>query len=88
LQKRADGGPCEDRSDSKLGSAKKGEIVACYYGTYRYCRKFIKGYAQITEPMEKLLKKAIVFCWNDHCKKILDIMKEKMVIMPILVFLN
>lgn len=27
-----------------------------------YCRKFIKGYAQMTTPMEKLLKKDVTFC--------------------------
>ena len=52
----------------------------------KYYRKFIKGYAQITVPMEKLLKKDATFCWNDECQKSLDVLKEKMVIMPILVF--
>ena len=53
-----------------------------------YYRKFIKGYDQITTLMEKLLKKHVSFCWNDDCKKSLDILKEKMVIAPILVFPN
>jgi len=53
-----------------------------------YYRKFIKSYAQITTLMEKLLKKDVTFCWNDECKKILDILKEKMVTAPILVFPN
>ena len=39
-------------------------------------------------PMEKLLKKDDTFCWNNDCKKSLDILKEKMVTVPILVFLN
>ena len=53
-----------------------------------YYRKFIKGYAQITAPMEKLLKKDVTFYWNDDYKKSLDVLKEKMVTMPILVFSN
>eukprot|EP00253_Pinus_taeda_P022602 PITA_22602 len=52
----------------------------------RYYRKFIKSYAQITAPMEKLLKKDATFCWNDEFHKSLDVLKEKMVITPILVF--
>ena len=36
--------------------------------------------------MEKLLKKDIKHKWNDECRQILDILKEKMVIAPILVF--
>jgi hypothetical protein len=36
-------------------------------GHTSYCRKFIKGYAQITTPMEKLLKKEEKFQWNKDC---------------------
>jgi len=51
-----------------------------------YYRKFIKSYAQITLPMEKLLNKDVKFCWNDNYKKSLDILKENMVTVLILVF--
>ena len=55
-------------------------------GHIGYYRKSIKGYAQITAPMEKLLKKDVTFLWNEECKKSLDTLKEKMVTAPILVF--
>ena len=32
-----------------------------------YYRKFIKGYAKITMPMEKLLKRDIKFKWIEEC---------------------
>jgi hypothetical protein len=51
-----------------------------------YYKKFIKGYAHITSPMEKLLKKDIKFQWNEDCQQGLDTLKEKMVTTPILVF--
>ena len=51
-----------------------------------YYRKFIKGYAQITTPMEKLLKKDVTFLWNEECQKSLDVLKERMVVASILVF--
>lgn len=51
-----------------------------------YYRKFIKSYAQITMPMEKLLKKDATFCWNEEFQQSLDELKEKMVTMLILVF--
>jgi len=38
--------------------------------------------------MEKLLKKDVTFYWNNDCKKSLDILKENMVTVPILVFLD
>jgi hypothetical protein len=53
-----------------------------------YYKKFIKRYANITVPMEKLLKKHIRFQWNDECQESLDILKEKMVTTPILSFLD
>jgi hypothetical protein len=53
----------------------------CYY------TKFIKVYAQITTPMEKMLKDT-KFQWNEDCQKGLDTLKEKMVTTLILVFLD
>ena len=57
-------------------------------GYMGYYRKLIKGYAQITTLMDKLLKKDVTFCWNGDYKKSLDISKEKMVTAPILIFPN
>jgi len=36
-------------------------------GHTSYCRKFINGYAQITVPMDKLLKKDMTFQWSEEC---------------------
>lgn len=36
--------------------------------------------------MEKLLKKDVTFQWSEGCQKNLDVLKEKMIIAPILVF--
>ena len=52
----------------------------------RYYRKFIKSYAQITAPMEKLLNKDTTFYWDKECQQILYVLKEKKVIVSILVF--
>ena len=50
--------------------------------------KFIQGYALITAPMEKFLKKDVSFLWNDECQKSFELLKEKMVSAPILIFPN
>jgi hypothetical protein len=55
-------------------------------GNTGYYRNFIKGYAHIMTPMDKLLIKDTKFQWNDNCQQGLDTLKEKMVIAPILVF--
>lgn len=51
-----------------------------------YYRNFIKAYTHITTPMEKLLKKDVKFYWDDDYQETVDILKEKIVIVPILVF--
>jgi hypothetical protein len=51
-----------------------------------YYMKFIKGYAQITSPMEKLLKKYSKFQWTEECQQSFDTLKQKIVTVPILVF--
>lgn len=51
-----------------------------------YYRKFIKSYAHITMHMEKLLKKDATFYWDEECQHNLDVMKEKIITVLILVF--
>jgi hypothetical protein len=58
------------------------------FGHTNYYRKFIKGYVQITPPMEKLLKKDTIFKWSEDCHQGLDILNKNMVTTPILVFPN
>ena len=41
---------------------------------------------QITAPMKKMLKMDVTFCWNEEFQKSLNVLKEKMVTAPILVF--
>jgi hypothetical protein len=53
-----------------------------------YYRNFIKGYTQITTPMEKLLKKDCQFHWTEECQQSFDTLKQKMVTASILVFPN
>ena len=57
-------------------------------GHTRYYQKLIRGYAEITGPMEKLLKKDAKFEWNENCKESLDKLKGKMATTPILIFLD
>ena len=51
-----------------------------------YYQKFIKGYVEVTAPMENLLKKDVKFKWMKNFQESLDTLKNNMVIAPILVF--
>jgi hypothetical protein len=44
-------------------------------GHIGYYKKFINRYAQITAPMEKLLKKDTRFQWNEDCQQGLETLK-------------
>eukprot|EP00253_Pinus_taeda_P029817 PITA_29817 len=55
-------------------------------GYIGYYTNFIKAYANITVPMEKLLKKDTAFCWDEECQLSLDLSIEKMVTVLILAF--
>ena len=57
-------------------------------GHTRYYQNFIRGYAKVTAPMEKLLKKDVKFLWKEECEERLNTLKEKMVTTPIFVFLD
>jgi hypothetical protein len=49
-------------------------------GNIGYYRKFIKGYAQITSRMEKLMKIYCQFSWTKECETRFDTLKQKMVL--------
>ena len=53
---------------------------------YWYYKKFIKGYVKIAAPMENLLKRDVKFKWTEECQQSLDILKERIVTVLILVF--
>jgi hypothetical protein len=60
--------------------------VCTALGHTGYYIKFIKGYSQITKPMEKLLKKDSNFQWTEEFQESFDTLKQKMITTPILVF--
>jgi hypothetical protein len=57
-------------------------------GHIGYYRNFIKGYAHIKTPMEKILKKDCLFQWSEECQQSFNTLKQEMVTAPILVFLD
>lgn len=69
-----------------LEAPRRVKMLRVMLGHTKYYRKLIKAYAHIVVPMEKLLKKDTTFCWDKECQHSLDILKEIMVTVPILVF--
>ena len=63
-------------------------ILRATLGHTGYYCKFIMGYAAITAPMEKLLKKDVVFIWSPEFQGSFDTLKANMDSAQILVFLD
>jgi hypothetical protein len=64
------------------------KLLCFTLGHTRYYRRFIRRYATITTPLEKLLKKSELFRWTLECGKAFDILNEKLSTAPILIFRN
>jgi hypothetical protein len=55
-------------------------------GHTEYYRWFIQSYVHVGVSLEKLLCKNTKCLWTKECKDVLDTLKEKLVIVSILVF--
>ena len=64
------------------------KMLRATLGHTRYYPKFIKEYAVITTPMEKLLNKYVAFEWTQEFQGNFDTLKCKMGSTPILFFLD
>ena len=61
------------------------EKVRSFLGLTGYYRKFIKGYADIAQPLSSLLKKNAEFTWGPTQIKAFDTLKEKLTSSPVLI---
>ena len=58
-----------------------------FLGLSNYYRKFIKNFASIAKPLYKLLSKnAKSYVWNEPCQHSFDLLKQKLVSPPILMY--
>jgi len=52
----------------------------------KYYGRFIWSYVKVAMPLEKLLRNDIKYIWNLECQEVLDMLKDKLVMTPILIF--
>ena len=69
----------------KIQSLKNVAEVRAFLGLVGYFRRFIKGFAEISKPIEKL-KTDDVFRWTEECNTALDTLKRKLAKPPILAY--
>jgi hypothetical protein len=59
--------------------------VKSFLGLTGYYCKYIKGYSRIPGPLFELIKKDVVFVWNQDCQRAFDDLKRALVEALILV---
>ena len=57
-----------------------------FLGLYNYYRKFVRNFAKIAEPLNKLTGRIIVFLWDDKCQQAFDQLKTSLTQAPILAY--
>lgn len=53
-----------------------------------YYRTFVKNFAQIVNPLNKLTRKNVSFAWDSNCQKAFESIKQKLINPPILEYPN
>ena len=78
----------EDKITSVLSypRPKSQKDVRAYLGLCNYYRKFVKGFAQIAQPLNRLLSKDVKFEWTAECENAFNKLKKALTESPILVF--
>ncbi|XP_065881830.1 uncharacterized protein [Euphorbia lathyris] len=59
--------------------------VRSFLGLAGYYRRFVKGFSIIAGPLTKLLRKGVVYQWNEQCQKSFDELKKRLTSSPVLV---
>ncbi|VDI61165.1 Hypothetical predicted protein [Mytilus galloprovincialis] len=62
--------------------------VRSFLGLCNYYRKFVKGYAKIVSPLNRLLTKDSPFKWTSDCQKAFETLKTALTSTPVLKFPN
>jgi len=76
----------------KIEKVKKIEVpktvrdIRSFLGLCSYYRKFVKGFSKIAKPLNELLKKDKEFLWGEKQQEAFEILKEKLIEHPILIY--
>ena len=60
--------------------------VQQFLGLANYYRRFIKNFASIVKPLQRLTEKNVTFEWNDACKSAFEELRKCLLSPPVLVY--
>lgn len=69
----------------EMGNPKDKNDLKKFLGVVSYLRAFIPNLAEITAPLRDLLKKNVIFSWNQKHSECIELIKQKTINSPILV---
>ena len=59
-----------------------------FLGLASYYRRFIPGFSAVANPLFKLTRKNVNFCWSVTCQEAFERLKQLLVDTPLLIFPN
>ena len=65
---------------------KNAKNVRAFLGLAQFYRKYIKSFAQIALPLNKLLRKDVKFEWTEECNQAFLTLKKALITAPVLAF--
>ncbi|GFY36804.1 uncharacterized protein TNCV_2567661 [Trichonephila clavipes] len=60
--------------------------VSTFLGMSQWCAKFIKNYADLSEPLYNLKRKLKKFIWSNEAQKVFDVVKAAITKAPVFKF--
>jgi hypothetical protein len=79
---KADPGKCE--VISKFPTPRRVKDIRSFLGAAGFYRRFVKGYARIAAPLNKLLQKDEPFLWTPECQAAIDHLKKCLTSEPVM----
>ena len=58
--------------------------VRSFLGLAGYYRRFVEGFSIMVGPLTKLLKKGVIFQWDDRCQQAFEELKRRLTSAPVL----
>ena len=62
--------------------------VRQFLGIASYYRRFVRGFANVAQPLHALTQKGAVFSWTESCQQAFDALKSRLIDSPILAYPN
>ncbi|KAL4100898.1 hypothetical protein QTP88_020923 [Uroleucon formosanum] len=60
--------------------------IKSFLGLLNYYRRFVDNFVKIAKPLTALLKKNVIFKWDDRCENAFEILKQALTNPPLLVY--